>query len=1079
MPTSPFRMFLPRRPALSRVHATLPTIVSGFRKARNTLYCRDTNELWLMCGIGLLTLTAYVLTLSHGVVPGGSAIETGKALGLLPSLPATHPLGLLAARIVTKIPCFETVFRLNLFSAVCGSLAAAWLFRITKRIIFEFIRDAPSLQLVPMGDEDPASAPFKASADHPMTDGDSVEHIVSTLGGIITAIAFAFSAPIWIASTCLHMQPFTLLLLFVCLDLVACYHFTGKASACVAAVFLLGLGLVESVTFVALAPLAIVLMLLASIRYSHISESFVLLMLATGFSGLAANLLLFLLQSEWGHTFSSDHFFGLLSSLAHQHTGAFLRGLPKIGGALIFLQTTGPLLLALVSLRVFYSHQDEVARWKWALANLMIAGVSLACLMNLPKTAWALAREGSHLPVIPALSIAIATGAVFVFWCLFAVVPKREDPDDQHATSLGLRLLGFGMCGLLGIVTLRAINTNADDADGRRALFADRIAYAMLDQAGAARCLLTDGTLDLNLLIGSHLSGRNQTFLPCPRTAEGEKSITSDKQAPFRLTLPGADDVPKPSAAAFVEQWLQKNPKARGQVAVIGDPGVWQRAGLLPVPNGLLYSGATEIGRSEAKALLARSQESWLRIAPYLIEDPALRPELRLVHSRIRSHVSRMANDLGVLLEHLEDRPAADTAYGEALRLDERNLCAMLNRYGLSLRDRTLGAPLEFVKLMTTVTAQAGFFDTFDSEVRRGGMLSRQEADRVLPAVMLDYGLGTKPPETMLNLLDKWLMLSRQMPRTQPPSTLAAAEPVDKAPDLKLTQAMAALLGGKPVRAERLLRLLVRNQPGNLSAWSLLAEILMNRGETKEIQDAIIPAMRTASGLGDNTLADMTQGCLLMRVTPPRPAEARACFDRALSLNPKLPVAGDRLLSVDRLLGDAAQIEADALKIVSGLPDHTGANAILGSRRLAQKRYAESEGFLRQSIKSQPTAGALNDLAELLRQQNKPAEAEQQARLAIRSAPNFYQAWDTLGNILLETGRTDEAYSPLHCAFALGANDPRLYLTLTRLRIKEGNLKEATRILDSAKTLLSKTAPSVRDDHAHLMRSLQSLAGNP
>jgi predicted Zn-dependent protease len=288
-------------------------------------------------------------------------------------------------------------------------------------------------------------------------------------------------------------------------------------------------------------------------------------------------------------------------------------------------------------------------------------------------------------------------------------------------------------------------------------------------------------------------------------------------------------------------------------------------------------------------------------------------------------------------------------------------------------------------------------------------------------------------------------------------------------PDPKLSHAVAVMMSGRTADAEKLLRLLVRNQPKHLSAWALLSEILMNRGETKEVRDTVLPAMRAASSQGDSTLADMTEGCLLLRANPSRPAEARTYFERALSKNPTLPVAGDQLLRADRLSGDAAQTGADALKIIAGNPGHTEANAILGSLSLGQKQYAEAEGYLRQSIKSQPTTGALNDLAELLRRQGKLEEAERQARLAIQAAPGFCPAWDTLGNVLLEAGRLEAAYGPLHCALALGTSDPRLYLTLARLRIKQGQTQEAGRILEALKPLLGKTSASVRNEHAELM----------
>ena len=1050
---------------------TVTTLNKGLRHLGNFSYKRDTSEIWLMLGVGLVSLTVYILTLSPGVVPGAAAVATGRTLGLLPALPAVHPLWLLVSRAVAAIPVFDTVLRLNLFSAICGSLAVAWLFRITKRVFFEFIREAPSVRLVPAGEEDLS----KGMVIHP--DGDVMEHVYASLGGLVAALAFAFSAPCWIASASLQTQSFNILFVLLTVDLLFCYHYTGKTGVCVAALFLFGLGLVESVIFVTLAPIALVLVILASIRYGQISESFILLMFASALAGLAANLGLFTLQSDWGQSFSADVIFRLLSNLAHAHINELTQGLPKAGWGFVFLQTTVPILITLTSVRGFSSLQDEPTRWKWGVTNIIFSAYSIACLLNLPKTAWSLAREGSHLPLMTCLSIAISAGALFVYWCLVASSGAHTRSYESDTPSFNLRLLGYGLCGLLVIVLSRTLQLNLSDADGRKAAFADRIADEMLKAAGPARCLMIDGTLDLNLLIRSHLTGRKLTLLPCSSEPDSVKADTLEFISPFRLALPGTEKSPKTSLDTFVEDWLRLNPKEHGQVAVVGVHQIWQRAGLTPVPHGLIYGGTDDTRALDGKALLAGNLELWRQTALPLASAPLLRPELGLIHNRLRRLASRMANDLGVLLESRGDTQGAESAYDEALRIDRDNLSSGLNRHGLRLRSRVPGTSKEFIAQALALASKPGFFDNFGATVSRYGMLSVQEADVLLPAVLQNYSTGSKPPASMIRLVEKWLGASRSIPPIKSRPLVRAANSADMSPDTMLSQALALWLDGQHIKAEKLLRLIVGSRPNNLSAWALLAEVLMTRGQLKEVQEVVLPAMRAIRAKAENadgTLVEMTQGCLLMRTVPANPEAARACFKRSLSLNPRLTAACDQLLQADRLLGNAAYLEDDALKIIAHNPDHSDANAILGSLRLMQKRTAEAERFLRQSIKTQPTAAALNDLAELLRQQNKLAEAEQQARLAVRLAPDFYQAWDTLGNILIEAGRPSEAHGPLSCALALSTNDPRLVLTLTRLHIKEGSLREASSVLDQASPIFSQTAPSLRVEYAKLKEQLKA-----
>jgi len=1044
-------------------------------------YARNTSEFWLMCGIGAFTLSVYLLTLAPGVVPGLSAVAAGSVLRLLPGIPVTHPLWLTTSRAVAALPVFDTVFRLNLFSAVCGSIAAAWLFRLTKRVIFEMIRESPTLRLVPVAEDEPTGrAPLALAGDPaqralPDEDSDATEYLIANLGGVVTVLSFAFSAPFWIASVSLHAQTFNLLLLLLTFELLACYRFTGKTSACVAAVFLLSLGAVESVAFIVLAPLILAVILLTSIRYNQLSESLLLLLLLTGLSGLALNLGLFILLSDWGPAFDFHLVPRLLSGLARSHVTALLYGLPRTGWLIVCFQTVAPLLLAAVSIRKFSAQQDESTRWKWGVTNVLFTAFSVACLTNLPHTAWSMAREGSSLPVFPSLAVACAVGCCFVYWCLMASRSTYNASFDLGTPSLGLRILGYGMCGLLGIVTLRSFHMNVDDSNGRKTAFADRLADEVLRQAGPARCLVTDGTLDLNVIIRAHVTNKKITVLPCSRSHVTAPRETSQKAAPFRLVLSGSTAPQNASPEAFVEGWLREHPREHAQVAVLGTPALWQRAGFVPVPAGLVYVGMPQKGALDCTGLLTRQTELCRRLAPLLADDPSLRPELRRLQSRLRAYASRMANDLGVLLERSDHAQEADSAYTESLRLDEKNLCACLNQYGLRLRAPELGPTLELASRLQSLSAEDNGVDAFDRTVARFGALAPQAADSLLPAVLAGYGSGTKPPPNVLRLWEKWLGESGVAPGRRPsplmrPKDVTAAE----TPDLKLSNAIALLLADRSAEAEKQLRLIVRNQPAHLSAWSLLAELLMNREAFAEIRETVLPAMRAAVGstAHAHTLIEMTQGCLFMRATPPNAAEARACFARALEHDPKLPSANEELLRADLLLGDAACLEKDALLILSHLPDFAAANAILGSRRLAQKRYAEAESCLRKSIVSQPTCGALNDLAELLRQQGKRTEAEQQARLAIRLKPDFYQAWDTLGNILLEDGRLDEANGPLRCAIALGSNDPRLYLTLTRLRIKQGRLQDASQVLAYSKPLLGHASTSILKEHEQLKQQL-------
>jgi tetratricopeptide (TPR) repeat protein len=1017
---------------------------------RRALYSRDVWELWLAAGIALVTFVAFLATLAPAPCPGESGAAMAQVFGLWSSSFAAHPLWLLSARAAGSLPVLAPELRLNAFSALCGSLSAALLFRVAKRVFFEFIREQPSLRFEPTAEDD-----FAAALPEDSTIDNAKAHAFALIGGAIASLSFAFSAPLWAASTALHAQTFDLLLLLLLVDQLSRFHYTGSVSACMAVSFLLGLGVVESMLFVSAAPLALIVIVLTANRSGQISESFLLLTLATFAVGAAAAAALLIGLSDLAGAAIHEQLLSALKGLARAHAADVAGVLPAAGLACVALQAAGAVLLALAGLYCLSPLQEESARLKWLIANIGLTAYVVAALTNAPYTPWPLLRESASLTAIPALCLAVAAGALATYWCRFATECRFDDVDYLQEPSLGARFLGYGLCGVLGLAALRSPYTNASEADWRQACFVDQLAREVLAQAGDARCLLTNGSVDANILIRDHLSGARRTILK----ADAARAQPSDAQS-------------------FVEQWLRDNPEGHRQVATVANPGLWLRAGLLPVPHGLVYTGTAEWRRLDGAALLESNRAFWGRAQALLSTGGAARPLVRKTSDLILAQLSRSANDLGVLEEKLGDLRSAAQAYDQALGFSADNLCAMFNRLSLRLRLDGKKPCEESLRALATLSKQQDFGEALRAAAGRCGLLATQDADVLMPAILRTYAPGEEPPEATLCALRQWLALARtQAPRgaLERPAGASASD----TPDIRLAQALTMRLQGKLPAAERMLRLVVRDTPANLSAWSLLADMLLSRGETAEVARVILPAMRQADARKTSALPDMTEGLWHLSVTPPRLGDARASFLRALQANPELSEAADQLLIVDRRRGEAASLESDALHVLKLQPRHAGASALMGSLRLSQKRYGDAESYLRQSLSASPTAGALNDLAEFLRRAGRLREAEEQARRAVRFAPNLYQAWDTLGCVLLDQGRVEEASDSMRCAMALSpAEDVRPRLTLARLRLREGRREEASAILDRVSLLAGELAPQARLEYDSLRQQMAHEATN-
>lgn len=1036
-----------------------------------------------MLGLFLLCLTVYGLTLAPGVVPGESAVATAQALRLLPEAPVTQPLWLAVARAVAAVPLLDKVVSLNLFSAVCASLAAALLFRLTKRLIVELLREPPAIRMVPLGEEGVPEAESAGPGDEVDPSRLQSERLIATMGGIVTALAFAFSAPFWIASVSLHPQTFHVLLALVTLERLFSYYFTGQNTTCLAALFLMGLGCVDSALFLALVPVALFVIVRASIRFEQINDSFILLSLIAVFSGVALSLVLLVATLMAGQSFDADRMtLHAAAALAAAHARSIGEGLPKGNWIFILFQTVVPALMVALSIKRYNAPTDETARWKWGLSNIIFTGLALACVMNVPKTAWCLAREGSHLPILPVLMIAIALGGSLSYWLLAAKVPSYDWDYELIPPSFFLRSLGYGGCLLICVALLRMFGATIDTANGRSSAFATVVADEMLQQARPAQTLVTDGTLDLNLLIQAAAQGCALDFIPAAGSSLEDAPDQPPKLNPFSLA-----SLHKRDAALVIRNGAAKTRLASGpespvkRAATASCPQELSQTGLTPLPAGLLYLGLPAGENCDCDALVLSQQSLWAKLGPLLADNPSLRPDLRRLQTRLRRQTSRLANDFGVFLEARGRGQDADSAYAAALKSDAGNISASLNRYGLAAHRADAPRDPEELAHILALAERPGLNGRLERELSRCGTLAPRDTDTLLPAVLTDFDNGKPGAENVHPFCERWMSaLSAQAASgaASPASPLAQALALSSSP--KLMQAVTLLLDGRTENAETNLRYLVRNQPKLLSAWALLAELLMNRGDLEEVARSILPAMRVAAKIGnaDDRLINLTQGSLHLRSSPPDFAGARECFSRVVVQKPDLEVACEELLRAGILLGKTELLEADALTILRLSPGHATANAILGSLRLRQQRYEDAERCLRESLASKPTAGACNDLAELYRRSGRLDEAEHQARLAIRLKPTLYQAWDTLGNILLQKGRTDEANQALRCALIWGHSDPRLYLTLTRLRIKQNRLSEAAQVLDFARPLAVNVTNSVQAEYEQLLQDLTKLTAS-
>ncbi len=142
--------------------------------------------------------------------------------------------------------------------------------------------------------------------------------------------------------------------------------------------------------------------------------------------------------------------------------------------------------------------------------------------------------------------------------------------------------------------------------------------------------------------------------------------------------------------------------------------------------------------------------------------------------------------------------------------------------------------------------------------------------------------------------------------------------------------------------------------------------------------------------------------------------------------------------------------EEPLLRWLAREPADTAARLVLSDYHLANGREAEAREQLEIIVKQSPNdVAALNNLAWVLRT-SAPQRAESLARRASAIAPDNSAIADTLGVILLNNGKVEEAIPLLAKAAAAMPNDRNVQVHYAMSLSKAGQKDKARSILDRA-----------------------------
>ncbi len=1070
-------------------------VVSG--QARNALA-------WIT---GAAALVLFWLTLSPTAFPGDSATMTAVRLGIDPRLTPDHPLTLLCTSFVRLLPLSSAVYALNLWSALCGAVAAGLLCRyviiwIDSRIVLDD----------ELGERDARRAVL--------------------LGAGFAALAFATGASLWIAATRFHVAAFHAVLLLLAFSLLQDVQAHGRALQAYALALLCGLGCAESALFLLLTPYFAAMLLVALYRHNAVPWRRV--------TGLAVVGLLGASLYGW----AAWHFAAVEDVSLRGYSGRFAIAvqmfLDQLGQVAAMLPSTGWIWIVVFAVVPWLAVQFEI--WHGLnrrndmvamVFHVLLTIMALLVQSNAAFLPWSSALPSGRLPLVEGIFTAMVIGYLAVFWLLRYFDPAfRAPPDDasggnvsQSADLRMMRGVGALMCLLLAFSVLLAGGRMLAHANGGRAAFADGYVAELLKQTQSRDWIVTDGLMDVKLRIAAAESGRTLRVLDLGterhvipirhlrRTINEDPTLAEHRSAYRNAASLGA--------VAFIQEWLALDADALARLAFYAPPDLLLEAGLEPVPDRMLFLPANQIEPLRDRALLAEHEEYWTRMESLLsgaVDGDAV-DRLRGV---LRRHVSLAANNLGVLLEDLGRPEDAYAAYLRALSFDPDNFSAMLNRVvlvraGIAPQDAKMAeadalVALEKIKRLP----QARRLTLFYGYVRTPNVFARQSSEWMrfgrprMAISALKRAADLAPEEGRIELRAQvaFLELAQGNQREAESSLLsivaqapthvsaliglyrialerrdleAARKWMEKvrqtgirAESLMIEEASLDVLAGRVDDALAKLQDITDHNPKNLQAWSQFANLLLDQKRVSEVERTVLPRMRTAAGNTPNYFVFLTQGFLNQAKGIASFPAARVDLLNALRLQPGSRVILTELLRLDMALRDRAMMEQRARQLLRVERDDALANYVMGTLLLERDERADAIEHFRRSTRAAPSARGFNDLAEALRLDAQLAAAEAAVREALRLDPRHAYAYDTLACVLLDTERLEEARAA--SAEARRLDDASLPLMLTEARIlaRSGETVEVRDLLRRIGARSEQLSPQQRAEWERLNRDLRS-----
>lgn len=968
--------------------------MDGFRESSER---KRRLDFWLSLGFAGLALLVYVLTVSPGLYPGESAGLVAAYTGLTPmELPLRPVWGKIVAFLGSSGP-FSTALNLNLFSALCAALSAYLVYRLANFFLYDTIDDEHMERRAPYA---------------------------STWGAATAAMAFLFAAPVWQSAVRLQHQSFDLMLALLCADVLIRQAARPTAAKVLLFATLLGIGLSNSVMFVPLLPVYIALLVYIYWKDGMLTVGrvafplFLAVAFALGIYFVTARS--FYLES--GTALGLKNTGEVLRDVARAQVATFVNGFPRVSWLLLLLFGVVPWLSAiLASFRAFNNERS----WSIYLLHLTMTLLTVIGLSNSGASPWAILRPSGGLPVASSALLAFTAGYLVTYWYLLMKVKNTKSKGVSRTTVAAGDWMGWTLAYPLVAFTVIMAIVNAFSCSGRRGVFADRCAQAILDRLDGRVWFITDGTLDAHIQLLAREQKRevnliclqndmNPAYLKAMSRLIGEKALFADEAKLKRM-----QNTLELGILPFLQDWFAEDKEVSKKVAVYGVPDFWYIADCQPKPEALFFGGVSdkEAKTWRDKPLYAEHEAFWKEMDALLAPagDEITEPVVG-IRAVLRRQMGFAANNLGVFLEdrakeakELKEDELADTLEKQAFQaysyvhetIDPKNISALFNRFEMARRG------------VEVATAQK---EAIEHELKE--FIAKLKNRYPLYSLSRIYGY-VRSPEIFARLGWGWALSGQTGAALAGISRAIHLLPSDQRAGAYEALAAIYSVADEKKNTRKVYNALLAKDAGSTSAMLGLARLSIQEGSFDEAKQWLEKASKT-KGKGANTFG---VEWAILHLMNGEVAQARLLLQQTTDLQPKNLQAWALLAMVQIQQGEVADVEKVTIPKMESIAGTVNnyfvqiaraqaalkRSANLKGDALYNVRRVAREGFIRAASLKPEVGGVKDMILQLDIEMNDQKAAELHARQVLRVNRKHALANYVLGSLRLNEGQYGEA----------------------------------------------------------------------